>query len=201
MRQNLQAHGCTWGMISSWTRLWKDKKKRRFFISWVHLEEVSETAFSTASHKNTKSSNSSGLHWGLVNISPATHLTGRLGHEHVCVLHWNGFYHCHEVATMERPPVVWGQVLHAGAQELDWNWAHWAICACVQKHSGKEMMLSGLTDDAEMVSRTKVTSVIYTQTHLTANLKLIHVSVCVCVCPSRIYLRIWAHILMARLKG
>lgn len=43
------------------------------------------------------------------------------------------------------------------------------------------MMLSGLTDDAEMVSRTKVTSVIYTQTHLTANLKLTHVSVCVCV--------------------
>lgn len=52
-----------------------------------------------------------------------------------------------------------GQVINAGAQQLDWNSAYCTFCACLQNHSGKEMMLSELTDDAEMVSRTKVTSV------------------------------------------
>lgn len=68
-------------------------------------------------------------------------------------------YHCHEVAKLERPPVVSGQVNNAGAQELDWRSASCTFCACGQNHSGKEMMLPELTDDAEMVSRTKVTSV------------------------------------------
>lgn len=65
-----------------------------------------------------------------------------------------------------------------------WTGTGLAVILCLRAEAQRER------NDAEMVSRTKVASVIYTQTHLTANLKLIHVSVCVCVCPSRIYLRI-----------
>lgn len=52
-----------------------------------------------------------------------------------------------------------GQVINVGAQELDCNTAYCMFCACVQKQSGEEMMLSEIMDCAEMVSRTNVTSV------------------------------------------
>lgn len=43
-----------------------------------------------------------------------------------------------------------GQVINVGAQELDLN-TYCMFCACIQKQSGEEKMLSEMMDYAEMV--------------------------------------------------